>query len=287
MDAGLILLASRQQQSRERSSALKDLDWRIQNHPSTVDHMTFDMTGSTALVTGSTSGIGAAIATTLADHGAHVLVCGRDERRGDDVVAGIRTTGGQADFLHAELSDAESARELAGQARHAARGVIDILVNNAAIGALSPTATFPEDDFDAVIAINLKVPFYLVSELAPMMAAHGRGAIVNISSMAGQFALPGMSVYGATKAGLLLLTKSWAAEYGPQGVRVNAVIPGPTRTSGSAALGDALDQLAAQAPAGRVADPKEIAAAVAYLASNSASFIHGASLSVDGGRTAV
>ena len=249
--------------------------------------MTFDMTGSTALVTGSTSGIGAAIATTLANHGAHVLVCGRDARRGDDVVTRIREAGGRADLLLAELCDAESARELAARARLAAGGIIDILVNNAAIGALSPTATFPEADFDAVIATNLKAPFYLVGELAPEMAAHGRGAIVNVASMAGQLAFPGMSVYGASKAGLLLLTRSWAAEYGPRGVRVNAVIPGPTRTSGSAALGDALDQLAAQAPAGRVADPSEIAAAVAYLASNSASFIHGASLSVDGGRTAV
>jgi NAD(P)-dependent dehydrogenase (short-subunit alcohol dehydrogenase family) len=94
-------------------------------------------------------------------------------------------------------------------------------------------------------------------------------------------------VYGATKAALLMLTKSWAAEFGPRGVRVNAVIPGPTRTAGSAQLGDALDQLAARTPAGRVADPSEIASAVAYLVSDDASFIYGAALSVDGGRAAV
>jgi NAD(P)-dependent dehydrogenase (short-subunit alcohol dehydrogenase family) len=251
--------------------------------------MTFEMSGSTALVTGSTSGIGAAIAATLAHHGAHVLVSGRDQDRGDRVVAGIREAGGQADFIRADLSGgAASGKDLAAQARpHAASGVIDILVNNAAIGALAPTSDFPEDAFDAVIATNLTAPFYLVGELAPLMAAQGRGAIVNVSSMAAQFAMPGMSVYGATKAALLLLTKSWAAEFGPHGVRVNAVVPGPTRTPGSAELGAVLDQLAAQAPAGRVADPSEIASAVTYLASDAASFIHGTALSVDGGRTAV
>jgi NAD(P)-dependent dehydrogenase (short-subunit alcohol dehydrogenase family) len=250
--------------------------------------MTLDLTGSTALVTGSTSGIGAAIAARLAQHGAHVLVCGRDQGRGESVVSAIREPGGHADFIRADLGGgAGPARDLAARARRTARGVIDILVNNAAIGALAPTPAFPENVFDAVVATNLTAPFYLVGELAPAMATAGRGAIVNVSSMAGQFALPGMAVYGATKAALLLLTKSWAAEFGPSGVRVNAVVPGPTRTSGSAELGDTLDQLAAQAPAGRVADPTEIASAVAYLASESASFIHGAALSVDGGRTAV
>jgi NAD(P)-dependent dehydrogenase (short-subunit alcohol dehydrogenase family) len=273
---------------REKPSAPASLDSIIQKTISTLGFMTFDLSGSTALVTGSTSGIGAAVAAMLAHHGAHVLVSGRDRGRGDSVVAGIREAGGQADFIRADLSGgARSAKDLASQARHAASGSIDILVNNAAIGALGPTSAFPEQAFDAVIATNLAAPFYLVGELAPLMAEKGKGAIVNVSSMAGQFALPGMSVYGATKAALLLLTKSWAAEFGPQGVRVNAVVPGPTRTAGSAELGEALDQLAAQAPAGRVADPSEIASAVAFLASGAASFIHGTAVSVDGGRTAV
>jgi hypothetical protein len=120
----------------------------------------------------------------------------------------------------------------------------------------------------------------------PLMAAQGHGAVVNISSIAGQIAMPGMSVYGATKAALVFLTKSWAAEFGPQGVRVNAVVVGPTRTPGSAELGDFLDALAAQAPAQRVADPNEIAGAVAFLASENASFINGAALPADGGCTA-
>lgn len=242
---------------------------------------------TTALVTGSTSGIGAAIAHRLANRHAHVLVCGRDRRRGDAVVDSIRATGGRADFIQSDLSGAAGARELASTAVGLAGGRIDVLVNNAATGAVGPTPGFPEESFYTLIATNLKAPFYLVSELAPAMAAQGKGAIVNISSIAGSVALPGMSVYGATKAALVLLTKSWAAEFGPHGVRVNAVVVGPTRTPGSAELGDALDQLASQAPARRVALADEIASAVDYLVSDSAGFIHGAALPVDGGRMAV
>lgn len=250
--------------------------------------MTSDMAGSTALVTGSTSGIGTAIATTLAQRGAHVLVCGRDAERGEQVVTDLRNSGGRADFVRADLGGgAAAAKDLAVRAQQLADEPIDILINNAAIGVIGLTAGFPEDGFDAVIATNLTAPYYLVGALAPAMAAAGHGAIVNVSSMAGQFALPGMSVYGATKSALLFLTKSWAAEYGPHGVRVNAVTVGPTRTPGSAELGEGLDFLASQAPAGRVADPTEIAAAVVFLASEAASFVYGAALPVDGGRTAV
>ncbi len=246
------------------------------------------MAGSTALVTGSTSGIGTAIATALAQRGTHVLVCGRDTARGERVVSDLRGEGGRADFVNADLGGgAAAARDLAARAQQIADRRVDILINNAAIGVLGPTADMPEDGFDAAIATNLTAPYYLVGAMAPAMAEAGSGAIVNVASMAGQIALPGMSVYGATKAALLFLTKSWAAEFGPRGVRVNAVTVGPTRTPGSAELGEALDVLAAQAPAGRVADPSEIASAIAFLVSDDASFVHGAALSVDGGRTAV
>ena len=250
--------------------------------------MTYRMAGSTALVTGSTSGIGAAIATTLAGRGVNVLVCGRDPDRGKSTVEQIRRDGGRADFVRADLgSGAEAAEDLATRARERAGGAIDILINNAAVGSLGPTAKFPVEQYNTVIATNLTAPYYLVGLLAPAMVDAGRGAIVNVSSIASKLAMPGMSVYGATKAALEFLTKSWAAEYGPSGVRVNAVVVGPTRTPGSRELGEGLDILAAQAPAGRVADPVEIASAVAFLVSDSASFIHGAALTVDGGRTAV
>jgi NAD(P)-dependent dehydrogenase (short-subunit alcohol dehydrogenase family) len=119
------------------------------------------------------------------------------------------------------------------------------------------------------------------------MAARGNGAIVNVTTMVAEFGMANMALYGSSKAALVLLTKSWAAEYGPSGVRVNAVSPGPTRTEGTAEMGKALDELASAAPAGRPGLPAEIASAVVYLASDEASFVHGALLPVDGGRVAV
>jgi hypothetical protein len=122
---------------------------------------------------------------------------------------------------------------------------------------------------------------------SPEMAKRGEGAIVNLSTIAADYGAPGMSLYGSSKAAINLLTKTWAAEYGPKGVRVNAVSPGPTRTEGTDAMGEGLEQLAAQAPAGRPATAEEIAEAIVFLATDRASFIHGAKLAVDGGRTAV
>jgi NAD(P)-dependent dehydrogenase (short-subunit alcohol dehydrogenase family) len=247
----------------------------------------FELTGRVALVTGATSGIGAATAALLAERGAHVLVAGRDAGRGDAVVAAIRARGGKADFLAADLGDTESARQLAREAVAAGGGRVDILVNNAGIFPFGPTAQTTPEDVDAVYELNVKAPFHLVAALAPGMAERGTGAIVNISTMVAEYGMAGMALYGSSKAALNLLTKAWAAEFGPAGVRVNAIQPGPTRTEGTAALGDSLDGLATQSPAGRAAAPKEIAEAIAYLVSDAASFVHGAVLPVDGGRTAV
>jgi NAD(P)-dependent dehydrogenase (short-subunit alcohol dehydrogenase family) len=245
----------------------------------------------TALITGSTSGIGRATALILADRGIHVVVSGRNASRGAEVVAQIRAAGGQADFAHADLNDADSAARLAHEATQIAENAgrtLSILVNNAAIGAGGPTAGFAEADFDAVLGTNLKAPFYLVANLAPTMAANGAGAIVNLSTLASRRALPGLGVYGASKAALNLFTRVWAAEYGPSGVRVNAVSPGPTRTPGAEeGLGTGLELLAAQAPLGFVAEAHDLAAAIAFLTSEEARFINGVVLDVDGGRTAV
>ena len=245
------------------------------------------LNGSVALVTGATSGIGAATATALAEHSAHVLVAGRNATRGEAVVAAIREHGGKADFVLANLGDAASARQLARRATELGGGRVDILVNNAGAYPFKPTEEVTEEEFDAIYALNVKAKFFLVGELAPAMAARGKGAIVNISTQVAAYGVPGMSLYGSSKAAVNLLTKSWAAEYGPRGVRVNAVGVGPTRTEGTAGMGDGLDALAAQAPAGRPATPEEIAAAVVYLASDAASFVQGVILPVDGGRTAV
>ena len=141
-------------------------------------------------------------------------------------------------------------------------------------------------DIDTVYAVNVKAPFILVGALAPAMAARGNGAIINVLTMAARFGIAGMGLYGASKAALTLLTQSWAAEFGPSGVRVNAVSPGPTRTEGTESMGSQLDVLASLAPAGRPAAPEEIASAISYLAGDEASFVHGAVLDVDGGRNA-
>ena len=213
--------------------------------------MSTDLTGTVALITGATSGIGKATAFALAGRGAHVLVGGRNAARAEAVVTSLRARGAKADFIDVDLGSSDSARELARQATELGDGHVDILVNNAAISPMGPTASMAEDDIDAVFAINVKVPFVLVGELAPAMARRGKGAIVNVGTMVAEFGMPGMSLYGASKAALVLLTKAWAAEFGPSGVRVNAVNPGPTRTEGTAVLGEAIDQFAALAPAGR------------------------------------
>jgi NAD(P)-dependent dehydrogenase (short-subunit alcohol dehydrogenase family) len=245
-----------------------------------------DLSGKTALVTGATSGIGRATAAALAANGATVAVSGRDKDRGHDVVEKIRASGGSAVFVAADLIDATAATDLAARASDALGGRLDILVNDAGMFPFGPTGSIEEATFDAAYALNVKAPWFLVAALAPGMAARRAGAIVNVTTMVADFGADGMALYGSTKAALSLLTKAWAAEFGPKGVRVNAISPGPTRTEGTAGMGEALDQLASLGPAGRPASPEEIAAGIVFLVSDEASFVHGAVLAADGGRSA-
>jgi NAD(P)-dependent dehydrogenase (short-subunit alcohol dehydrogenase family) len=245
------------------------------------------ITGKTALVTGATSGIGKATALALGRLGAYVIVSGRDDARGEAVVDAIRRAGGEAHFIKADLADPAAAHALARSALELSGGSMDILVNNAGVFPFGPTPDMTDESFDATYATNVKAPFILVSELAPKMAEHGKGAIVNVSTMVATFGQVGMALYGSSKAALSLLTKAWAAEFGPKGVRVNAVSPGPTLTEGTADMGDGLAQIAAMAPAGRPATADEIADAIVYLASDRASFVQGVVMPVDGGRVAV
>src|SRR5579859_1811411 len=246
-----------------------------------------DLKDRTALVTGSTSGIGKATAVALAARGAHVLVVGRNEHRAEQVVAEIEGNAGRASFRLTTLGDLESARELVEWATDAGDGHVDILINNAGVAFSGPSSAATEAEFDESFALNVKVPFFLVAALAPAMAERGWGSIVNISTMVASFGQAGMALYGASRAALELLTKAWAAEYGPSGVRVNVVAPGPTHTRMMEAVPDEMvNQLAALAPAGRVAQPEELAAAIVFLASDDASFVHGVTLAVDGGRVA-
>jgi len=246
-----------------------------------------DLKGKTALVTGSTSGIGRATAIALAARGAHVLIVGRNEQRAKEVITEIDARAGVATFRLTTLSDLESAQDLVEWATEAGDGHVDILINNAGVALLGPSNAATEADFDETFALNVKVPFFLVASLAPAMAERGWGSIVNVSTMVASFGQAGMSLYGASRAALELLTKTWAAEYGPSGVRVNAVAPGPTRTRMMEGVPEEMvKQHAALAPAGRIARAEELAAAIVFLASDDASFVHGVTLAVDGGRTA-
>ena len=215
------------------------------------------------------------------------MVVGRNEERGEKTIAEIRAAGGQANFISSDLRDASSARQVARRAIELGNGHIDILINNAGVYPFGSTHETSEELFDKVYSLNVKVPYFLVAELAPLMAKRGKGAIVNLSTMVADYGAPGTSLYGSSKAAINLLTKTWTAEYGRSGVRINAVSPGPTRTEGTDSMGEGLDQLAAVAPAGRAATADEIAEAIVFLATDRSSFIQGAKLAVDGGRTAV
>lgn len=246
------------------------------------------LSGKTALVTGSTSNIGRAIAQLFAAEGAHVIVSGRDQARGDSVVADIRDKGGRADFIRADLDGTLNAsRGLADAAVAALGGRLDILVNNAGIFPPVTTLTADEETFDRVYGVNVKAPFFLTQVLAPAMAERGGGIVINLGSWVARLGLPG-GLYSSTKGAMETLTRSWSAEFASMGIRVNAVSPGVIRSpdypAEKAAPGEAL---MTGTPAGRPGHPDAIASAALYLASDEAEFVHGTVIDVDGGRTGV
>jgi NAD(P)-dependent dehydrogenase (short-subunit alcohol dehydrogenase family) len=239
-----------------------------------------DLEGIVALVTGATSGIGRAAAEELGRHGAELIVHGRDPGRGSAVVDAITAQGSKARFVAADLSDPAQLDHLIEQA-----GAVDVLVNNAGFSWFGPTADLDVATFDRLFAANVRAAYFLVAALAPKMAVRGSGSIINLGSMAGQIGLAGGAAYGATKATLAAMTRSWAAEFSPSGVRVNAVAAGPVLTSGAAP--DRIETLGAATLLARAAQPGEIASVIAFLASPKASYITGAVIAADGGRTAI
>jgi NAD(P)-dependent dehydrogenase (short-subunit alcohol dehydrogenase family) len=243
--------------------------------------MTSELIGQRALVTGATSGIGKAVAVALGRQGAEVLVHGRDATRGAETVAEITAAGGSATFVAADLSDAADTRRLAEEV-----GDVDILVNNAGISVWGATGDFDLDNYDTMFDGNVRAPFILVAGLAPGMAARGNGAIVSVSSMAGHVGMTGGAAYGATKAALESMTRAWAAEYSPSGVRVNAISPGPVYTPTPSGP-EFIRALGESTAMDRASQPEEIAEVIAFLASPRASYMTGATVAADGGRTAI
>jgi NAD(P)-dependent dehydrogenase (short-subunit alcohol dehydrogenase family) len=242
------------------------------------------LAGRTALVTGSTGGLGVAIASALAAEGAFVIVSGRDKARGDAVVADIRSAGGTAEFVVADLGAGEHEVHQLAERAAAAAGRIDILVNNAAMLLMpTPTAEISEKLLRDAFAVNVFAPFLLTGALAPAMVQRGEGAIVNIGSITGLRGSAGSAIYSANKAVIHSFTQSWADEYGPSGVRVNAVAPGPIATERQVEFADHVEPVLARIPSRRMSTPAEVAAAVVFLASDDAANVHGAVLSVDGG----
>jgi len=192
----------------------------------------------------------------------------------------ITAAGGRARFVAADLADPDDLQRLVEDV-----GEVDVLVNNAGFSWFGPTADLDVSTFDALFASDVRAPYFLVAAFAPKMAANGKGSIINVSSMSGQIGLSGGAAYGATKAALSSMTRAWAAEFSPSGVRVNAVAPGPVYTRPEAR--ELFDTLGATTLLKRAANPEEIAEVVGFLASPRASYVTGATIAVDGGRTAI
>jgi NAD(P)-dependent dehydrogenase (short-subunit alcohol dehydrogenase family) len=241
---------------------------------------TTDRELGTALVTGATSGIGRATALRLALDGWQVVVHGRNAERGAEVVQEIEARGGRARFVAADLNEVAGVQSLVGEV-----GDVDVLVNNAGASWFGPTADLDVATFDELFDGNVRSAFFLVAGLAPGMAERSSGSIISLASMAGQIGLDGGAAYGATKASLSSMTRSWASEFSPRGVRVNAIAAGPVLSTPERA--SFIEKLGSTTLLGRAAQVEEIAEVIAFLASDKASYITGATLAVDGGRTAI
>jgi len=234
-----------------------------------------ELENKVALVTGGTAGIGLETARLFVREGARVVITGRDAERGK---AAVDEIGGDVRYVQADLSDVDSIEELVRQA-----GPVDIIVNNA--GAFPTSLTVDQDiaTFDDIFATNVRGAFVLVAKLVPHMLEKGGASIVNVTSLATAKGMPGASAYSASKSALGSLTRTWAAEFGPN-VRVNSVAPGPTRTDGVLAeWGEGIESIGGSTALKRTARAHEIAEAILFLASSRASYVTGADFKVDAG----
>lgn len=250
--------------------------------------------GKVVVVTGGASGVGRATALRFAEEGARVVVADVDDDGGKETVALVEAVGGEAISVHTDVSDDASSEALV-RATVDAYGGLDVAVNNAGIvGRFVPTADTTTEQFDTITAVNLRGVFLGMKHQIPELLARGGGSIVNVSSVAGLQAQPAASAYTASKHGVNGLTKTAAVEYAAAGVRVNAVNPGgidtPMVANLKAGMSEeeraAMDALDDRHPIGRSATAAEIAAVIAFLASDDAVDVVGACIPVDGGMTA-
>ncbi|MGK3939163.1 SDR family oxidoreductase [Streptomyces caeruleatus] len=238
-------------------------------------------------MTGSPSGIGRATALGLARDGYALIVTGRDKGRAAECRRSIESSGGRAIDLVADLADPSAVRTLIGQVREAIDGPLDVLVHNACGGSFAPTEATPEAMFDTAFNVHAKAPFLLTAAFAPTMAERGHGAIMNVGSLSTTTAASGTCAFQASRAALSMMTKSWTAEYGPRGVRVNSVDHGFILTRVDQDIPDMFGTYLASLPAGRGGDPEEVANVIRFPVSPQASYVNGATLAVDGGKNAV
>ncbi|GGU06663.1 SDR family NAD(P)-dependent oxidoreductase [Streptomyces violascens] len=249
------------------------------------------LAGKVAFITGASRGIGAAAARLFAGEGARVLLAARTEAQLKAVTEEVRAAGGVADYVRCDLADAASVRAAVDRAVDL-YGRLDVAFNNGAtIAPPGPMDQVREADFDHVYAVNLRGPWLaMTAEVAAIRATAGKGAIVNNSSVGSLIGNPELPTYGAMKRALNSLTESAAITYGPEGIRVNAIAPGPTLTDMIQAWEDdspgVIERLTARSSLRRVADPEEIAEAAAWLLSDRASYVTGTVLPVDGGARA-
>ncbi len=251
------------------------------------------MKGKVALITGGNSGIGRATAILFAEEGARVVIAARNEARGNETVEAIARAGGEAIFVACDVRRAEDCRKAVG-ATIEAFGRLDILFNNA--GVIYPGQTVvdtTEEEWDHTMAVNVKGAYLMSKYAIPWMIKSGGRVIINTASVLGLVGDKGAAAYCASKGAMVLLTKAMALDHASQNIRVNCICPGSVDTP---MLRQEMEELGgveklrptfeAKHPLGRICTPEEVAKAVLYLASDDASFVTGASLAIDGGRTA-
>lgn len=254
----------------------------------------FRLDGRSAIVTGGASGQGRAASMLFASVGAMVLVCDWDEAGAKATVSAIEQAGGIAAAIRADVSDEEDVRAMIAAATDRF-GQLDVLFNNAGVGfssrsrfAMTSVVDTPSEDWDAILAINLKGVALGCKHALPVMARQGSGVIINNASINGLVAMPGADAYTAAKGGVIALTRVLAADWGPHGIRVNCICPGGVDTPMIADIirdSGGSQALSQGAPLGRIAKPEEIASVALFLASDASSYVTGAILPVDGGWT--